>query len=78
MSQFASLVKVVLFPEPEDNTDSRFQSVSQVGMSWRENDQVLLMFASQRVDSNVTASDIPVVCNFLMSFLKISANASRS
>ena len=44
----------------------RFLYVGQVGMSLRENDQVLLMVAYQGVDSNVTARDMPVVCNFLM------------
>ena len=42
-------------------------------MSLRENDQVLLIFTSQRIESNVTASDVLVMCNFSMFFLKISA-----
>ena len=35
----------------------------KLGLSLRENDQVLLMFASQRVESSVKAGDMPVVCN---------------
>ena len=37
----------------EDEMDSRFLYVSQVGMSLRENDRVLLMVAHQRVESEL-------------------------
>ncbi|XP_050920002.1 uncharacterized protein LOC127137594 [Lathyrus oleraceus] len=56
--------KTVLFPELEDSMDSRFVSASQVEMSLREDDQVLVMFASLRVESDVVASDMHVVCEF--------------
>ena len=48
----------------EDETDMRFLYAGQVGMSLRENDRVLLMFASQRLESTVTVNDIPVMYNF--------------
>ena len=35
----------------------------KLGLSLRENDQVLLMSASRRIESNVTASDMPVLCD---------------
>lgn len=54
-------VKAMLFPEPKENANLRFLSASQVGISLRENNQVLLMFSSQRVNRNVTASSMLVV-----------------
>lgn len=68
----------MLFPKPEENTYLRFRSAGQVGMSLRENNQVLLMFSSWRVDSSVTTIGMPVVCNVLMFFLKISVTFLHS
>lgn len=45
----ACVVEVVLFLKPEENSYLRFRSIGQVGMSLRENDQVLLMFTSWEV-----------------------------
>lgn len=39
-------------------------SAGQVEMSLRDGDQLLVMFASLRVESNVMASDMPVICEF--------------
>lgn len=39
-------------------------SLGQVEMSLREGGQVLMMFASLRVEGNVVASDIFMVCEF--------------
>lgn len=66
----------MLFSEPKENTDSRFMYAGQVGISLRNNDRVLVMFASLRVENDVAASDMSVVCEFLMLFLKIIVIAS--
>ena len=54
------LVQICIFEEEED---LRLLYVGQVGMSLRENNRVLLMVASQGVESNMAASDMSVVCN---------------
>lgn len=51
--------------------------VGLVEISLRENDQVLMMFASLKMENDVATSDMPVVCEFLMFFLKIIVIASR-
>lgn len=56
--------KTMLFPEPKESANLIFMSADQVEMSLREDDQVLVMFASLRVESDVVASDIPMVCEF--------------
>lgn len=60
----------MLFSKLEENTDSRFLFVGQVEMTLRENDQVLMMFESLRVEKDMTASDMPVVCEFLDVFFE--------
>lgn len=60
----ACVVEVVLFLDPEDSVELRFMYDSQVDMSLRENDQVLVMFVSLRVENDVVASDNPAVCEF--------------
>lgn len=55
--------KSMQFVEFKEGADLRFLSVGPVGMSLRENDQVLLRFASRRVRINVIASDMQVVCD---------------
>lgn len=54
----------MLFPELEESTDLRFMSYGHVELSLRENDQVLVIFASMRVDRIVVASVMHVVCKF--------------
>lgn len=54
----------MFFPKPEESADSTFMSASQVEMSLREDDQVLVMFVSLRVNDDVVASDMHVVCEF--------------
>lgn len=56
--------KTILFLEPEESVDMRFVFAGQVEMSLRENDQVLLMFASLRVGRDVMVSGMLVVCEF--------------
>lgn len=68
----------MLFPEPEKRADSGFLSTSEVEMSLRENDQVLVMFSSLRVESDVGASCMPVVCKFLDIFLWMFVTCRRS
>lgn len=58
-----SFDKSMQFLEFKEGVDSRFLSTGPVGMSLRENDQVLLRFASRRVRRNMTASDLQVVCD---------------
>lgn len=62
--------KTVLFPEPGESANSIFMSAGQVDMSLREDDLVLVMFAYLRVESDVVASDMPVVCEFPDVFLE--------
>ena len=47
---FVELKKILI---SEDETDTRFLYVGQVGMSLRENDLVLLIVASQGVESEL-------------------------
>ena len=47
---FDESMKILIY---EDEKDSRFLYVGQVGMSLRENDWVLLRVASQRVESEL-------------------------
>lgn len=59
----------MLFLEPEENANLRFVTVRQVEISLRENDHILLMFASLRMEndvmvSDVTISDMSTVCEF--------------
>lgn len=42
----------------------RFMHVGQVDMSFKEDGRVRMMFASLKVESDVVASDIHVVCEF--------------
>ncbi|XP_050918518.1 uncharacterized protein LOC127135938 [Lathyrus oleraceus] len=56
--------KTMLFPELEQSTYSRFMSARQAEMSLREYDQVLVIFASLRIESNILASVMPMVCEF--------------
>lgn len=51
------------FLNPE-STYSRFMFVGQVEMPLREDDQVLVMFASVRVERDVMANDMSIVCEF--------------
>lgn len=60
----AGVVEAMLFLESEKNTDSSFIYVGQVEMSSRKDDQMLVMFASLRVEYDVAASDVSVVCEF--------------
>lgn len=60
----------MLFPEPEESTNSRFMSAGQVKMSLRDNDQVLVVFASLRVENDVAACDMAMVCEFFDVFPK--------
>lgn len=57
--------KTVLFLKLKENLDSGFLSAGQVKWSLRENEQVLVLFTSLRMENNVAASDISVVCEFL-------------
>lgn len=61
-----------------ERTNSRFMYVGQVKMSLREHDQVLVIFASLRMESDVVASDIHVECEFLDGFLRIFVTYRRS
>ena len=54
--------EVLLFFEPEESTNLRFMSAYQVNMFFREDDQVLVMFASLRMENDVVASEVLVVC----------------
>lgn len=63
-SMSACVVEVVLFLEPKESTNLRFMSIDQVGMSLREDDQVLVMSASVIVENNVATNDMSVVCEF--------------
>lgn len=45
------ILKLCGFSETEVDVYSRFLPIGQVEMSLRENDQVLLMFASQRMEN---------------------------
>lgn len=63
--------KTLLFLEPKENANSRFMSVGQVKVSLRVDDQVLVMFASLRVDSYDVVSDMPAVWEFSDVFLRI-------
>lgn len=60
----------MLFLEPEENVELRFLFVGQVEMFLKNNDHVLVMFASLRVENNVEASDMHGVCEFPGVFLK--------
>lgn len=55
-----------MFPELEESMHSRFMYVGQVEMSLKEDDHVLMVFASLSVrKSNIVASDMLVVSEFL-------------
>ena len=60
----------MLFPEPEESTDSIIMFIGQVEMSSREDDRVLMMFAYLRVESYVVASAMYVVYEFPDVFLE--------
>lgn len=60
----AGVVKAILFLEPQKNTNSGFLFASEVKMSSREEDQMLVMFTSLRVECDVVASDMLVMCEF--------------
>lgn len=47
-------------------------------MSMRENDQVLVMFTSLRVENDVRASEMSVVCEFPDIFLNIFVTCRQS
>lgn len=64
------VVKAILFLELEESTNLSFMSSGQVEMSLREDDQLLVMFASLIVEYDVVASDMLVVCEFPNMFLK--------
>lgn len=55
--------KSTQFLESKERVDSIFMSAGPVGISLRENNQVLLRYASRRVRRNVTSSDMQVVCD---------------
>lgn len=55
--------KSMQFLESNEDVNLRFLCVGLVGMSLRENDQVLLRFASRGVRRNMMASDMQVVCD---------------
>ncbi|XP_050876928.1 uncharacterized protein LOC127080661 [Lathyrus oleraceus] len=57
--------KILMFPELEDSEDSRFISANQVEMSLKQDAQVLMMFASLKVESEAEISNLSVVCGFL-------------
>lgn len=54
----------MLYPKPKESRDSRFMFIGQVEMSLREDDQVLVMFASLRLESEVVMVDLPIMCEF--------------
>lgn len=58
------LNEIVLFLESEKSRDSRFMSADQVEMSLWRDDQILVIFASLRVEGDVVASDMSVGCEF--------------
>ncbi|XP_050887118.1 uncharacterized protein LOC127092316 [Lathyrus oleraceus] len=58
------LDEIVLFPESEESTGLRFLHVGQVEISLREKNQVLVMFASLRMENDVVASDMLAVFEF--------------
>lgn len=57
--------ETVLFTKPKESTNFIFLSAGQLEMSLRENDQMLVTFASLRVDNDVRSSDMPLVCEVL-------------
>lgn len=68
----------MLFLEPDKSKDLRLMSTGQVEMFFRENEQVLVVFASLRVENDVAASDILVVCEVLNTFMKIFVTCLRN
>ncbi|XP_050884013.1 uncharacterized protein LOC127087186 [Lathyrus oleraceus] len=62
--------KTVLFLELEESKDLKFMYAGQVKMSLREDDKVIMMLTSLRVERDVMANDIPMVCAFSDVFLE--------
>ena len=54
-------MQIILF---EDVANLRFLFIGRVGKSLKENDQVILMVASHRLERNVAVNDMSVVCAF--------------
>ncbi|XP_050889770.1 uncharacterized protein LOC127095068 [Lathyrus oleraceus] len=61
--------KVVIFSKFEDDKDSRFIFANQVEMSLKQEDQVLMMLVSLKVDNEAEIVNLPVVCEFPDVFL---------
>lgn len=57
--------KVVLFCKLEESKYLRFISSNQVEMSLRQDALVLMMFASQKVESKAKVVNLDVACEFL-------------
>lgn len=57
--------KIVMFPESEESKNSRFISANQVDMSVKHDAQVLMMFTSLKVESEVATVNLPIVYEFL-------------
>ncbi|XP_058778997.1 uncharacterized protein LOC131652998 [Vicia villosa] len=66
--------KTVMFPKPKDMADLRFMSACKVEMSLEEKDQMLMMFASLRVDCEAVSVEMTVVCEFPDVFPKDISN----
>lgn len=56
--------EVVLFLESEESMNLKILSTSQVETSLKEYDQMLMMFASLRVEGEAVFADLPVTREF--------------
>ena len=63
------LIKLCVSPKPEESTNSRFIPFNQIKMCLKQDDQVLVMFASLRGESEAIDVDLPVLCEFPNVFL---------
>jgi hypothetical protein len=56
--------KTVLFPEPEEERNSKFVTAGEIMTSLKEDAQLFMMFASLKLESEPKAFDQLVVCDF--------------
>lgn len=54
----------VMFLEHEERTDSKFMFTRQVEMSLDENNKMLVMFSSLRINSEVVSFKLSIVSDF--------------
>lgn len=68
----------MLFLKPDKYTNSSFISAIQFEMPSKKDDQVIMLFTSLRLKCDVVASDMPVVREFLVCFLRMFVTCHQS